>query len=169
MQQSTKNKIIEIQKMLSDGITEKDIIKMKFKSSPKAYKEWLDKFGSYLTVKQETTLVTEEKEQNQIAFIPTEKDIIKLKSLLENADDLLNLLNTKQEIEELHVLEVPEELLKLYDVKISSLRISKAIEDRFNKFVDKNKKYSKTSLINMALVEFLDKYEWGLDYVKTIF
>ena len=51
MQQSTKNKIIEIQKMLSDGITEKDIIKMKFKSSPKAYKEWLDKFGSYLTVK----------------------------------------------------------------------------------------------------------------------
>ena len=169
MQQSTKNKIIEIQKMLSDGITEKDIIKMKFKSSPKAYKEWLDKFGSYLTVKQETTLVIEEKEKNQIAFIPTEKDIIKLKSLLENADDLLNLLNTKQEIEELHVLEVPEELLKLYDVKISSLRISKAIEDRFNKFVDKNKKYSKTSLINMALVEFLDKYEWGLDYVKTIF
>ncbi|MGL5644690.1 hypothetical protein [Cetobacterium sp.] len=159
MQQSTKNKIIEIQKMLSDGITEKDIIKMKFKSSPKAYKEWLDKFGSYLTVKQETTLVIEEKEQNQIAFIPTEKDIIKLKSLLENADDLLNLLNTKQEIEELHVLEVPEELLKLYDVKISSLRISKAIEDRFNKFVDKNKKYSKTSLINMALIEFLDKYE----------
>ena len=159
MQQSTKNKIIEIQKMLSDGITEKDIIKMKFKSSPKAYKEWLDKFGSYLTVKQETTFVIEEKEQNQIAFIPTEKDIIKLKSLLENADDLLNLLNTKQEIEELHVLEVPEELLKLYDVKISSLRISKAIEDRFNKFVDKNKKYSKTSLINMALVEFLDKYE----------
>lgn len=159
MQQSTKNKIIEIQKMLSDGITEKDIIKMKFKSSPKAYKEWLDKFGSYLTVKQETTLVIEEKEQNQIAFIPTENDIIKLKSLLENADDLLSLLNTKQEIEELHVLEVPEELLKLYDVKISSLRISKAIEDRFNKFVDKNKKYSKTSLINMALVEFLDKYE----------
>ncbi|MGL5800972.1 MAG: hypothetical protein ACRCX7_00025 [Cetobacterium sp.] len=159
MQQSTKNKIIEIQKMLSDGITEKDIIKMKFKSSPKAYKEWLDKFGSYLTVKQETTLVIEEKEQSQITFIPTEKDIIKLKSLLENADDLLSLLNTKQEIEELHVLEVPEELLKLYDVKISSLRISKAIEDRFNKFVDKNKKYSKTSLINMALVEFLDKYE----------
>lgn len=159
MQQSTKNKIIEIQKMLSDGITEKDIIKMKFKSSPKAYKEWLDKFGSYLTVKQETTLVIEEKEQNQIAFIPTENDIIKLKSLLENADDLLSLLNAKQEIEELHVLEVPEELLKLYDVKISSLRISKAIEDRFNKFVDKNKKYSKTSLINMALVEFLDKYE----------
>lgn len=159
MQQSTKNKIIEIQKMLSDGITEKDIIKMKFKSSPKAYKEWLDKFGSYLTVKQETTLVIEEKEQSQITFIPTENDIIKLKSLLENADDLLSLLNTKQEIEELHVLEVPEELLKLYDVKISSLRISKAIEDRFNKFVDKNKKYSKTSLINMALVEFLDKYE----------
>ena len=159
MQQSTKNKIIEIQKMLSDGVTEKDIIKMKFKSSPKAYKEWLDKFGSYLTIKQETTLVIEEKEQNQIAFIPTENDIIKLKSLLENADDLLNLLNTKQEIEELYVLEVPEELLKLYDVKISSLRISKAIEDRFNKFVDKHKKYSKTSLINMALVEFLDKYE----------
>lgn len=159
MQQSTKNKIIEIQKMLGDGITEKDIIKMKFKSSPKAYKEWLDKFGSYLTVKQETSLVIEEKEQNQIAFIPTENDIIKLKSLLENADDLLSLLNVKQEIEELHVLEVPEELLKLYDVKISSLRISKAIEDRFNKFVDKNKKYSKTSLINMALVEFLDKYE----------
>lgn len=41
--------------------------------------------------------------------------------------------------------------MKLYDIKILFLRISKDIEDRFNKFVDKNKKYSKTSLINMAL------------------
>lgn len=159
MQQSTKNKIIEIQKMLNEGITEKDIIKIKFKSSPKAYKEWINKFGSYLNINQKTNLILEKKESDEIIFTPTEKDVIKLKSLLKNADALLNLLNINEEIEELHILEVPEELLKLYDVKVSSIRISKSIEERFNKFVDKNKKYSKTSLINMALTEFLDKYK----------
>lgn len=75
MQQSTKNKIIEIQKMLNEGITEKDIIKIKFKSSPKAYKEWINKFGSYLNINQETNLILEKKERDEIIFTPTEKDV----------------------------------------------------------------------------------------------
>ncbi len=168
MQEKTREKIKAIQEMIDNGVTEKEIIKMKFKSSPKAYNEWLGKFGEHLnsTPKEAPREIVEVKKEEVVisgGFIPTEKEMIKLKNLLDNADDLLALLNGNHsltdDMHEINVLEVPDELLKMYDVKISSLRLSKAIEDRFNKFVEKNKKYSKTSLINMALVEFLDKYE----------
>lgn len=168
MQEKTREKIKAIQEMIDSGVTKKEIIKIKFKSSPKAYNEWLSKFGEHLNSisKEAPREVAEVKKEDVVVyggFIPTEKEMIKLKNLLDNADDLLSLLNgnynISDEMHEINVLEVPDELLKMYDVKISSLRISKAIENRFNKFVEKNKKYSKTSLVNMALVEFLDKYE----------
>ena len=167
MQEKTREKIKEIQKMIDSGITEKEIIKVKFKSSPKAYNEWISKFGEHLKniFKENSKEIMSIEKKNRLVsenFIPTEKEIVKLKNLLDNADKILALLNKNNNadyIEEINVLEVPDELLKLYDVKISSLRLSKAIEERFNKFVNINKKYSKTSLINMALIEFLEKYE----------
>lgn len=158
MQKSTKLKIIEIQKMLDSGIDEKEIIKAKFKSSPKAYNEWIDKWGSYLKMElpvQKNNNI----ESNELLFIPTENDIIKLKKLLENTDDLIALLNKEEKIEEINILQVPEELLKLKDIKISSVRISENIEKQFNDLVAKNKLYSKTALMNMALLEFIDKYK----------
>ncbi|MGL4864513.1 MAG: hypothetical protein ACRC4T_15575 [Cetobacterium sp.] len=158
MQKSTKLKIMEIQKMLDSGIDEKEIIKAKFKSSPKAYNEWIDKWGSYLKMElpvQKNNNI----ESNELVFIPTENDIIKLKKLLENTDDLIALLNKEEKIEEINILQVPEELLKLKDIKISSVRISENIEKQFNDLVAKNKLYSKTALMNMALLEFIDKYK----------
>lgn len=158
MQKSTKLKIIEIQKMLDSGIDEKEIIKAKFKSSPKAYNEWIDKWGNYLKMElpvQKNNNI----ESNELVFIPTENDIIKLKKLLENTDDLIALLNKDKKIEEINILQVPEELLKLKDIKISSVRISENIEKQFNDLVAKNKLYSKTALMNMALLEFVDKYK----------
>lgn len=160
MQIKTKEKIIAIQNMINNGIDEKEIIKLKFKSSPKAYKEWFSKFGSYLTFEEKKEILPTDNVSN--LFIPNNQDLIKLKQLLDNTDSILKLIETNycnNDVKEINMLEVPDELLKLYDIKISSLRLSKAIEIRFNNFVDKNKKYSKTSLINMALVEFLDKYE----------
>lgn len=159
MQKSTKLKIIEIQKMLDSGIDEKEIIKVKFKSSPKAYKEWIDKFGNYLelnelSIKQNNNLM-----ETNISFIPTQNDIIKLKKLLENADDLITLLNKNENLYEFNILQVPDELLKLKDIKISSVRISEKIEREFNELVAKNKLYSKTALLNMALLEFIEKYK----------
>lgn len=158
MQKSTKLKIVEIQKMLDSGIDEKEIIKAKFKSSPKAYNEWIDKWGSYL--KMELSVQKNNNiESNELVFIPTENDIIKLKKLLENTDDLIALLNKEEKNEEINILQVPEELLKLKDIKISSVRISENIEKQFNDLVAKNKLYSKTALMNMALLEFIDKYK----------
>lgn len=158
MQKSTKLKIMEIQKMLDSGIDEKEIIKAKFKSSPKAYNEWIDKWGNYL--KTELPIQKNNNiKSNELVFIPTENDIIKLKKLLENTDDLIALLNKEEKIEEINILQVPEELLKLKDIKISSVRISENIEKQFNDLVAKNKLYSKTALMNMALLEFIDKYK----------
>lgn len=158
MQKSTKLKIMEIQKMLDSGIDEKEIIKAKFKSSPKAYNEWIDKWRNYL--KTELPIQKNNNiKSNELVFIPTENDIIKLKKLLENTDDLIALLNKEEKIEEINILQVPEELLKLKDIKISSVRISENIEKQFNDLVAKNKLYSKTALMNMALLEFIDKYK----------
>lgn len=158
MQKSTKLKIVEIQKMLDSGIDEKEIIKAKFKSSPKAYNEWIDKWGSYL--KTELPIQKNNNiESDELVFIPTENDIIKLKKLLENTDDLIALLSKEEKIEEINILQVPEKLLKLKDIKISSVRISENIEKQFNDLVAKNKLYSKTALLNMALLEFINKYK----------
>lgn len=160
MQQQTKKKIDEIQKMINAGVEEKEIIKLKFKSSPKAYKEWREKFGSYLEINNEV-IVQEEREIKEINFIPTQKDIEKLKSLLENADDLLELLNKNVvcDTDDINILYVPDEFLKLEDVKVSSVRLSKKIEEQFNELVTKQKRYSKTSLLNLALMEFIEKYK----------
>lgn len=160
MQQNTKKKINEIQQMINDGIEEKEIIKLKFKSSPKFYKEWIEKFGSYLKIKSEEIAV-QQIELNNIPFVPTNYEIEKLKNLLENAEDLLALLNKEKtyDMHNINILSVPEELLKLNDVKLATIRISEKIEKDFNKLVAKNKLYSKTSLINLALLEFIEKYK----------
>lgn len=161
MQQQTKKKIDEIQKMINAGIEEKEIIKLKFKSSPKAYNEWIEKFGCYLEIKNKEIIVQQERGIEEVNFIPTQKDIEKLKNLLENADDLLGLLNknTVCDTDDINVLYVPDEFLRLEDVKVSTVRLSKKIEEQFNKLVAREKRYSKTSLLNLALVEFIEKYK----------
>lgn len=160
MQQNTKKKINEIQQMINEGIEEKEIIKLKFKSSPKFYKEWIEKFGSYLKIENKEIAI-QQIELNNIPFIPTNHEIEKLKNLLENAEDLLALLNKEKtyDMHSINILSVPEELLKLNDVKLATIRISEKIEKDFNKLVAKNKLYSKTSLINLALLEFIEKYK----------
>lgn len=161
MQQQTKKKIDEIQEMINAGVEEKEIIKLKFKSSPKAYKEWIEKFGNYLEIKNKEIIVQQERGIEEVNFIPTQKDIEKLKSLLENADDLLGLLNKNVvcDTDNINILYVPDEFLKLEDVKVSTVRLSKKIEEQFNELVAKEKRYSKTSLLNLALVEFIEKYK----------
>lgn len=161
MQQQTKKKIDEIQKMINAGVEEKEIIKRKFKSSPKAYKEWIEKFGNYLEIKNKEIIVQKERGIEEVNFIPSQKDIEKLKSLLENADDLLELLNKNVvcDTDNINILYVPDEFLKLEDVKVSTVRLSKKIEEQFNEFVAREKRYSKTSLLNLALVEFIERYK----------
>lgn len=161
MQPTTRKKINEIQEMINNGVEEKEIIKTKFRSSPKSYKEWIEKFGDYLVRENLEVTIQHEGVENQIEFIPTTKDLEKLKSLLDNADSLLELLKKDKvcDKDDINILYVPDEFVKLEDVKVSTVRLSKAIEERFNKFVADQKRYSKTSLLNLALVEFLEKYK----------
>ena len=89
-------------------------------------------------------------------------NINKLEMLLENADDLLELLENKADSTPSVVtdsnLVIPEEMLKYTDIKSKSIRISEGILKEFDKFSEKNKLYSKTALYNFALKEFIEKY-----------
>ena len=43
--------------------------------------------------------------------------------------------------------------------KVKSIRISEDVETKFNKFCNEFKQYSKTSMLNYALIEFMEKYK----------
>lgn len=141
MQKSTMNKILEINKLLEAGASEKDIIRSKFKNSKKLYLEWTEKYGKFIS-------------NNTTDINMFDLDINKLRLLIENTDKILKLLD----VENRALLNVPDELLKLDDIKISTVRLSKRIEERFIELALKNKMYTKTTLLNLAILEFIEKY-----------
>lgn len=141
MQKSTMNKILEINKLIEAGASEKDIIRLKFKNSKKLYLEWVEKYGKFIS-----------NNVNDINMF--DLDINKLRLLIENTDKILKLLD----VENRALLNVPDELLKLDDIKISTVRLSSRVEERFNELALKNKMYTKTTLLNLAILEFIEKY-----------
>lgn len=154
MQKSTLMKIEEIKTMLSEGATEKDIIKAKFRNSPKAFGEWREKFGEYLG-----EVATVETETKVSLFNP--RDFGKLKTLLDNAEGLLALLERRPEkkIQEINLLSIPEDIKKLKDIEIKSFRVSKSLVSEFDQLAEQHKELTKTALINLALKEFIDRYK----------
>lgn len=56
------------------------------------------------------------------------------------------------------VLHLPNDIKELNDVEYKSIRISRELINQFNKVADKHKQFTKTSLINLALKEFIVKY-----------
>ena len=96
--------------------------------------------------------------QPQTHIVPKEK-LELLARMLDKGEELLKLLNQKDDEYISEVLIIPNELVKMYDLKLKSVRLSKEIEEEFDKVSKKYNVYSKTSLINMALKEFVEKYK----------
>ena len=93
-----------------------------------------------------------------------------LENLINHSDELLNLLNNKnkpQAEDIINHLLIPDEYLQIVDIKVKSIRISEDVETKFNKFCNEFKQYSKTSMLNYALIEFMEKYKTNVFAWKT--
>lgn len=170
---ATQRKIEEIQKLVDEGKTLKEIRILKFNNSPKKYDEWYEKFGNLVSwdnlvaepVQTTLQVVDEtipEKELPSSEMIPFNfSELEKLKRILASADDLLSLLEpTDVEMaEEIHILDVPQEFLKMGDLEYKSLRVSKKVEKMLDELAQDNKQFTKTALVNFALYEFCQKYK----------
>lgn len=157
MQKQTLQKIEEIKKMLGDGVSEKDIINKKFKRSVKLYNDWMLKYKDYFSNESlEIVEVNNSLPSNNF----NSSDIEKLKLLVDNFEEIMNSINNKSYIEDVaEVLNIPNELLKIDDVTLLSVRLSKEIKKQFDEFSEKNKQYSKTTLLNFAILEMIKKYK----------
>lgn len=157
MQKQILQKIEEIKKMLGDGVSEKDIINKKFKRSVKLYNDWMLKYKDYFF--NESLEIVEVNNNLPINnFNPS--DIGKLKILVDNFEEIMSSINNKSYIEDVaEVLNIPNELLKIEDVTLLSVRLSKEIKKQFDEFSEENKQYSKTTLLNFAILEMIKKYK----------
>ena len=82
----------------------------------------------------------------------------KLINIINRYDDLMNLLDHKN-INNCNngiVIELPNEEGKK-DTR-ATIRVNKIIWERFNKFCDNNKAFTKKELLSQALKEFLERY-----------
>ena len=71
---------------------------------------------------------------------------------LENIDEFIS-IGRKAEND----LLIPNEILLMSSFS-TSLRISREVLDKFNKFCNEHKNYSKIQILNFALLEFVNKY-----------
>lgn len=83
----------------------------------------------------------------------------KLINIINRYDDIMDLLDNKQvnNFNNGIIIELPNEEGKK-DTR-ATIRINKVIWERFNKFYDDNKAFSKKELLSQALKEFIEKYE----------
>ena len=95
-----------------------------------------------------------------ISDVVTERDNQeKLINIINRYDDLMKLLDNKNtnNFNSGIVIELPNEEGKK-DTR-ATIRINKVIWERFNKFCDVNKSFSKKELLSQALKEFMERYE----------
>ena len=169
MNWQTKKKAEEIQKLLSEGYDLKEILNLKFNRSTAKLKEHLETAKEVYSqleldvLEGRNTLEVVKKEFHapSMEIFPPEK-MKALENLINHSDELLNLLNNKnkpQAEDVINHLLIPDEFLQIADIKVKSIRISEDVEKKFNEFCGEFKQYSKTSMLNYALIEFMEKYK----------
>lgn len=86
----------------------------------------------------------------------------KLRNIINRYEELMDLLDNKESnnfnnFNNRIIIELPNEEGKK-DTR-ATIRINKVIWERFNKFCDNNKSFSKKELLSQALKEFIERYE----------
>lgn len=167
MNHQTEKKAKEIQELIKNGYNLKDILQKKFNRSNSKLKEHLEKVKDIYT--NEELKVLEGMEENQVSILEKEPiktvDIFKmeemevLKELIKNGGEILNLIKNKNNFEIKDHLLISDRVMNLKDYKITSIRLSKEIEQEFNELCEVHKGYSKTMILNYALEEFIKKYK----------
>lgn len=116
------------------------------------------------TKQQETTDKKEEKNTDDLQETTNKTSLViseRLKNeelgkkflyFLDNIDEFIS-IGRKAEND----LLIPNEILLMSSFS-TSLRISREVLDKFNKFCNEHKNYSKIQILNFALLEFVNKY-----------
>lgn len=178
-----KNTLLKIEKIKSaidEGASKEDLIKEYFGRHRKKCDEFLEKHSNLIYGKvaikpkeekkqvpeEETRHVTHHKKPEMVnnpleLLFKHEGELKAFRELIEKHGEIMDLLdgrNKKSEEQSINVLEVPQDLIKIKDLRVKSQRISKKIEVDFDQVIKKFPEYSKTTLINLALLEFAEKY-----------
>ena len=170
MNWQTKQKAEEIKILLNEGYYLKDILQKKFNRSTSKLKEHLQVAKGIYTELEFSILEGKEKMEisvkkevpQQVAEVFSIEKMKALENLINHSDELLNLLNGKSKVQAEDVINhllIPDEFLQIADIKVKSIRISEDVEKKFNEFCGEFKQYSKTSMLNYALIEFMEKYK----------
>jgi len=172
LQRKTEEKIEKIKAALENGSTIDDLVKDYFGRHRKKCSEFLENYHHLIYGAE---AVKKEKEPEEIKAVThhtpkainplevlfkNEEEFQDFRALLGNSKELLGLLkgNGREIQEEINVLEVPQELIKMKDLRVRSQRLSEEVEKKFDLLLEKFPEYSKTTLINLALLEFAEKY-----------
>jgi hypothetical protein len=172
LQKTTLEKIAKINASIDNGATLEELKEEYFQSRPKRLEDYLAKYSEYINpIKKEDAQPEVEairhlthhkpQERNPLEVLFKGEDELKaFRDLIENHRGIMELLESKkqQSGEDINVLEVPQELIKIKDLRVRSQRISEEIEKDFDEVIKKFPEYSKTTLINLALLEFTEKY-----------
>lgn len=169
----TRKKIEELKEDIKNGVSAKDIIKLKFGSQNKKNK-WFEKNHEYFSHEEleymsfsisDVEIVEETKEEHQeertesrLTVYENIKGLSQTERLkLITSDEVLSFIyELKQERAEgrKQGFKVPEEYLRISDLKVKNCRLSDEIYKNFTKFCE-SKGYTITSVMNYILDEFV--------------
>ena len=165
MRTATRNKLNEIMKLIKAGSTEKDIVKTKFARNLKQMREWVEKISPDLTFEEKQLLSFKENKLvvKSTSNLPLEINFKALQLLEDHEKRLKDLENKledslKEKIGEVELLLVNDDILRLKST-VRSVRVNIDLMAEFGLIADKNLKYSKTNLLNQAILEFVEKYK----------
>lgn len=169
----TRKKIEELKEDIKNRVPVKDIIKIKFGSQNKKNK-WFEKNHEYFSheeleymsfsisdveiVEEAKEEQQEERKENALTIYENIKGLSQSERLkLITSDEVLSFIyELKQERAEGRKkgFKVPEEYLKITDLKVKNCRLSDSIYKKFTQFCE-SKGYTITSVMNYILDEFV--------------
>lgn len=169
----TRKKIEELKEDIKNRVPVKDIVKIKFGSQNKKNK-WFEKNHEYFSheeleymsfsisdveiVEEAKEEQQEERKENALTIYENIKGLSQSERLkLITSDEVLSFIyELKQERAEGRKkgFKVPEEYLKITDLKVKNCRLSDSIYKKFTQFCE-SKGYTITSVMNYILDEFV--------------
>lgn len=166
----TLAKCNRVRELINNKKSDKEILKEEFRNRKSILAEHIEKAKEFYTPEEinhlmgkDTNNSNEMIEVSKTNNLMFNKKLAELDELLSYKDELINLIKSNKEPLKreniINHLILNTEIASSKDYKITSVRLSEAIEKRFNSVCSNYKAYSKTQMINQALIEFIEKYE----------
>lgn len=162
----TKEKINKINLAIENNLDLAAIKKNLFSGHNKKCIEYLEKYSDYIpnleklfSPKNEVILKSEERPVQMPINSETINDIMEL---LQYKNELIKIVTGGKapifdETED--ILTIPSEYLKMKNLQMKTFRIERELFDEFNEVCNTNNLYTKTSIVNYMIYEFIQKYK----------